>query len=264
MRASGGANARFKGIKPDPARAFGLKPGHPALFEGRTIFPSKVVSAVDTPRLFVSGANNGKLGRQITKGRWAGMPLYHLTLEERATCPRSCAVWDACYGNTTHLARRHRADGNLIERMMVELAGLNLVHPEGFAVRLHTLGDFWSVDYVRAWERALNRFSALHVFGFTARDEDQDDDESRAIAAAIRSLSTQRWSRFAIRFSRRIVVPQGAVVVEIASVDPSVIMCPAQTEATACCATCGLCWSGAAKEKTIGFLRHGMKRRGSA
>lgn len=89
--------ARFKPVHNDPADAVGLKPGHPALHEGRTIFPKSVIAAAESPRLLVSGKNNPKMGEVIVKGSRAGWPIYHLTLEERATCPRTCAQWADCF-----------------------------------------------------------------------------------------------------------------------------------------------------------------------
>jgi hypothetical protein len=70
----------------------GLRQDHPAAVEGRTIFPRSVVGAADSPRLLVSGHNNSKLGKEVLRGSRAGWPIFHLTLEERATCPRSCPV----------------------------------------------------------------------------------------------------------------------------------------------------------------------------
>ena len=37
-----------------------------------------------------------------------------------------------------------------------------LDHPNGFAVRLHNLGDFYSTTYVELWRTLLERHSALH------------------------------------------------------------------------------------------------------
>lgn len=81
---------RFHRIANKPITGHGprvrLVPTHPALVEGRTIFPSTVVAPADSPRLLVSGTNQRKIGRIVSKGRWKGFPLYTLTLEERATC----------------------------------------------------------------------------------------------------------------------------------------------------------------------------------
>ena len=36
------------------------------------------------------GHNSAKVGGRAIRGRWKNLPIYTLTLEERATCPRSC------------------------------------------------------------------------------------------------------------------------------------------------------------------------------
>jgi hypothetical protein len=40
------------------------------------------------------------------------------------------------------------------------------------------------------------------------------------------------------------------------------IVCPAQTNRTECCGTCGLCWHENAVDKTIIFIEHGRRVRG--
>lgn len=258
-----GRISRFKSAKVDPSKSYGLKPDHPAVLEGRTLFPRSVTASIDSPRFLVSGKNNAKLGEHVVGGARDGWPIFQLSLEERATCPRSCAQWLNCYGNGMHMARRHRVDEHFYGLMRAELTMLAREHRDGFLVRLHTLGDFPNPQYVRFWADMLDLFEPLHIFGFTARDEEADDAESRRTAMAIAWLANQAWDRFSIRFSRSTSVPQGAVVSDKPISGPQVIMCPAQTEKTTACATCGLCWAPAARMKTIGFLRHGMKRRGS-
>ena len=46
----------------------------------------------------------------------------------------------------------------------LEVALLDIDHPNGFAVRLHNLGDFYSVQYFELWHRLLGRHSSLHVW----------------------------------------------------------------------------------------------------
>ncbi len=254
-----GGLRRFEAVEIDTSRLKPLSPDHPAILDGHTIYRTTVVATALSRRLLVSGKNNSKLGGRITKGPRAGWPIFQLTLEERATCPRSCAQWAHCYGDAMHLARRHRTDGDLLRLLRAELAALQDQNPHGFLVRLHTLGDFFSVDYVQFWADALDDFPALHIFGYTARSQITDDDESRRIAKALVWLVEQAFDRFAIRFSRAKAFPYGAIVVDEPPTDPNVILCPAQTGATDCCATCGLCWAPGAAMKTIAFLRHGKK-----
>lgn len=244
-----GTLARFAGIKPG-GRAVRLAADHPATLEGRTLFPSTVVHADTSPRLLVSGANQRKIGKLITKGRWKGMPIYCLTLEERATCPRSCAVWHECYGNNMHLARRHRHGEALEHRLIDELLELGKAHPDGFVVRLHILGDFYSVAYVELWHELMKLIPSLHVFGFTAHRPASEIGRAivRWLAWADDFTDTRAW----IRFSGFEAHGLGALVIDNPS-DSRHVVCPAQTGATDCCGTCGLCWT---MDRTIEFVRH--------
>ena len=251
---------RFASADIDPGQALDLSPDHPAVLEGRSIFPKSVVGFMESPRFLVSGHNNPKLGKAVTKGPRTGWPIFQVTLEERATCPRSCPVWAGCYGNAMPYARRHKVDDDLIPALRGEVMTVARQHPEGLLIRLHTLGDFYSVEYVLMWAELLARLPQLHVFGYTARRVDDEDPLTRKIAQAIALLTAAMWERFAIRTSHAEFGPQRSVVVQEDPNLPDVIMCPAQASATEACATCGLCWAGAARGRTIGFLKHGMKR----
>ena len=172
-------------------------------------------------------------------------------------------MWAGCYGNSMPYARRHDPS-NLIDFACVldhEIEALQKKHPKGFMVRLHTLGDFPSLPYVNLWRHLLETYPALHCFGYTSNWYDAPDPEEAAIGRSILSLTNLYWRRFAIRFSLEAAVAQSAVVVDEADARENVVMCPAQTKASECCATCGLCWSHALRDKSIGFLRHGMKKR---
>ena len=252
---------RFSGKKIEPGRTRGLREDHPALSGARTIFLKSVTHPLDTPRLLVSGHNNPKLGNKITKGPKAGFPLYHLTLEERATCPASCHMWATCYGNAMPYARRHDATDilDLAAVLDTELEALQERFPGGFMVRLHTLGDFPSVAYVNLWRHFLEEYPALNVFGYTSNWYMADDETERGIGQAILALTNEQWDRFAIRFSTVAAVPQSAVIIEAGDKRPLVLPCPAQSTKTECCATCGLCWAPEVRGRAIGFLQHGMK-----
>lgn len=266
---------RFVGFDIAPDQVVALAPDHPAVVEGRTLFPSTVKGTFESPRFLVSGANNSKIGKAVEKGRWAGMPIYTLALEERGTCPRSCEQWRGCYGNSMPFARRHQAaDPDFIPALKAEV--LTLVRgvcspvdsrpghepPRGIVIRLHVLGDFFSVAYVRMWADLLRVLPEVNAYGYTARRTDDEDPDSRAIAEAIRDLTDGHWDRFAIRTSTSALAAarSRAVVVDEAVQDAGLVMCPASTGQTEACSTCGLCWAGGARDKAIGFLRHGMKR----
>lgn len=243
----------------DPAAVTGLPSDHVAVVEGRTLFPSTVVDpGVDGKDVLVSGKNNRKLGERIIKGAWAGMPIYHVTLEERSTCPTTCANWSTCYGNSMHMARRHKHGPELIERIGRELDALFLKH-DRIAVRLHTLGDFYSVEYVGAWRSWLLQYPGLHLLGFTARSLVDSD-----IGEAIGELNEQFENRCFIRWSSAEPGPATAVTIfrkPDGPVVPEGIVCPAQTGQTECCGTCGLCWAPAAWDRSIAFVAHGMSGR---
>lgn len=232
----------------------GLRLDHPALLEARTIFKSRVIDPQYAPRLLVSGQNNSKIGRKVTVGRWKGFPIFTLTLEERATCPRTCRQWGTCYGNSMHLSRRHRHGPELELFLAIELAVLQSKHPKGFVVRLHVLGDFYSVGYVNKWAVWLDMFPALHVFGYTARLPVTD------IGGAIYRLASQQWERFAIRWSMPAssfdaTMQRRALVVKPNEELPSgAFACPAQSKHEKCCANCGACWQS---NKSVAFREHG-------
>lgn len=253
---------RFKHREIDPTQAIPLRPDHPALKEARSIFPKSLTASMDSPRFLISGHNNTKLGKAAQKGERAGWPIFQLTLEERATCPRSCFQWSMCYGNAMPYARRHKPDADFIWLLQAEVATIARQFPAGLIVRLHVLGDFFSVEYVRVWAGLLGKFPQLHIFGYTARRLDAPDTLSREIAAEIEALTAKDWSRFAIRTSHRETGPQRSVVVDADPARPDVIVCPAQSNATEACGSCGLCWAPGARSKTIAFLRHGMTARG--
>lgn len=225
-----------------PVRAF----SHEAA-DGTTRFPSRRFHPAAVDRLLISGINSRKIGKRVTKGKWKGFPIYTLTLVERETCPRTCKAWLTCYGNNMHYSRRI-IDGRALEdALWKELHLLDAQHPAGFVVRLHVLGDFYSLEYVERWEEALDAFPALHVFGYTARHHTDE-----AIGRALYDIARRRWDRFAMRFSGQGLARLGAEIVQPGAQTPHVV-CPMQTGRTDCCATCGFCWQGT---KTVAFYEH--------
>lgn len=215
-----------------------LKADHAAVVEGRTLFPSRVFN--QAVRLLKSGEHQRKLGSHVSKGAWTGMPIFTLTLEERATCPRSCQHWRDCYGNHMHFAPR-AAHGLAMEKMLAkELAVLAGTYPQGFVVRLHVLGDFYNAGYVKKWYNWMLDFPNLHVFGYTAH---KPSSYLGKILVKVHNVFPKRWW---VRFSH-------ADNETWLSTGDSGIVCPVQTGATDCCGTCGLCW---AAKKPIKFLAH--------
>lgn len=273
MRAKG-RTARFVPYKADPANAMDLAADHPAVVEGRTLFPGTVVGPFESAAFLVSGKNSPKTGGMVEKGPWAGMPIFTLTLEERATCPRSCVMWRGCYGAGMPYARRNDAhDPDFIPALKAELITLvrktcapqhnrpKYIPPRGIVVRLHILGDFFSLRYMAMWAKLMKFLPELHVFGYTARGMWPADGDM-SIATAIKELNDLYPDRWVIRWSADVPGPMRSIVVMDQTAQPNVIICPAQTSKSESCSTCGLCWLPAAKEKTIAFLRHGASHGG--
>lgn len=259
-RASGGAISRFRGTSHhgDQSRAQ-LRRDHPAVVDGTTLFQKSVFTAETSPRLLISGVNNAKTGGEVTIGPWKGAKVFTLSLVERETCPRTCATWLECYGNAMPLARRHRPTEGLTQKLWSELRDLSFT-PTGdrkIAVRLHVLGDFFSDAYVRFWGQALLALPQLHVWGYTAHDQ------KSLIGRRVAQLNADFPGRCVIRFSHA-QAPAMATGVQWGPIEPPGttheprILCPASTEATAACSTCGLCWSPAARDKRIVFIGHGL------
>jgi hypothetical protein len=234
-----------------------LSEGHPAIKGRGTKYPLTVKQHNESPRVLVQGVNNKKIGGRVTKGRWAGMPIYTVTLTERAACPTSCSEWRTCYGNNMRWARRHVLGYGLIHKLGVELRDAAARHPQGFVVRLHVLGDFGTgedkltFDYIDFWARALDAHPALHIFGFTAHDY-----VGRA-GGQLRMLNWTHPMRCRIRFSglhKRGHHDLGSIVIDHgAPVPEGAVRCPQQSGATQDCGTCGLCWT---MDKTVAFDRH--------
>lgn len=250
---------RFENLpQSTPKSVSSLAEDHPAILMGVPLFEASVSETEDSPAVLVGGENNRKIGRVVTKGVWKGMPIYTVTLAERTTCPKTCYMYRDCYGNAMPFARRHMPGESFEKRLEQEIWEKARAHPNGFVVRLHVLGDFYSTEYVDLWGKLLARHPELRAFGYTAR---MADVASPLIGAALFKLRTAYSDRFVIRSSEPKPLPGAATVINRIPDGPTVpegIVCPAEREATACCATCGLCWEEAARDKTIVFVRHGM------
>lgn len=232
-----------------PGNGIDLNVDHPAVEESRTLFPSTVREPSDDETVFKSGANSSKIGAIVEKGDWKGFPIYTLTLEERSSCPETCKQLLSCYGNNMHLAHRFKHGPDLEARIEYELEQLSEEHPGGFVIRLHVLGDFYSLEYVQLWARALETFPALHVFGYTAHSPDGE------IGGELLGIAVDKWERFAMRFSGSDMEEMSALVIDPPETicPDNAFICPAQQMKTACCATCGACWQ---TERNVAFLKH--------
>jgi hypothetical protein len=253
----------------DPGAVRSLPASHSAMVENRTLFPSTVVEVTRSApdRLLVSGKNNRKLGSTVAKGKFRGYALYGLSLEERATCPVSCEARGYCYGNGMQMARRHRIGDPeaFFDRLGLEIMELADEHPDGILIRLHVLGDFPSVEYVSFWADMLNEVPRLAVYGYTHRLPRRWGGDD--IGDAIESVKTTQPERFRIRWSSTKPRVDATVVLNfVPEKRPGigVIVCPAQTNDTGCCASCALCWDLGARDETIAFIKHGPRSEAAA
>lgn len=246
----------------NPTGVISLADNHAAMVGNRTLFPSTVVTVTaDEPdRLLVSGKNNRKIGATVEKGAFKGYGIFMLSLEERATCPTDCSARAFCYGNGMQLARRHRiGDADVFfDRLGFEIAELLDEHP-GLLIRLHVLGDFPSAEYVAFWKDVLDEYPNVACFGYTHRSPiSWGGDE---IGDAIQAVKDAHPQRFRIRWSGLVARADGAVIInEVprgARAGDNSIVCPSQRDATACCATCALCWE--APHESIAFVKHGRQ-----
>jgi len=215
-----------------------------------TRYPTRVLKVAQQKALLVTGHNNVKIGRDVRIGKLKGYWLYTLSLEERATCPTSCGHWRDCYGNNMPFAKRidHR-DPLFLPTLEQEVAKrLGVRNRPGIIVRLHALGDFYSVEYVEFWGKLLTMFPKLVIFGYTARDPADE------IGAAVNRLIDTFPGRAMMRFSGGSTATRCAV--SIPTVDdcpPGAFVCPDQTGQFDGCGKCGACWSTL---KNVGFADH--------
>lgn len=240
----------------------GDKPAHktplaPADATG-TRFPTRVLAPSSMRNILVSGHSNIKIGRDARIGKLKGYWIYTLSLEERATCPRSCHHWRSCYGNASPLAKRvdHTAP-DFLPRLEAEIEALcsprqggrgGKPHRKGVIIRLHALGDFYSPEYVTFWDRMLRKHANLVIFGYTAWGS------GTAIGYTINELINAWPGRAMLRFSNGGMRSRSTVpIVRAEDCPPGAFVCPEQTGQFEACGKCGACWSTL---KNIAFIEH--------
>ena len=228
-----------------------------AIENGVSVFHAhKVKSVLDgmgkTERV-IKKSTNIKLGKKVTKGIFKDMPIFTVTLEERATCSDTCLHWWTCYGNNMPFATRYKANDALTDTMEIELEELNRKHKNGFLVRLHVLGDFYSVEYVELWNKWLSQFNNLYVYGYSERKT------GTPIGNALNVLRTRWTNRFMVRVSgdfslstmTALSFDDNRAVTQIKN--KQAFLCPVQEDKTDSCGTCGLCWTA---KKNVVFKTH--------
>ena len=207
-----------------------------AIDNGRTIYTNNVYDSISHNGRLLKVSSNKKLGKtKIVKGRHKGKYIYSLSLEERKTCPTSCFHWKTCYGNNMPFAHRFMGNDALMKRLDDELNILSTKHKEGILIRLHVVGDFFSVNYVKFWKKMLGKYSNISIFGYTARTPFSD------IGKEIVILRSLEWDRFSVRFSNSF--EKLSANSENLLGNKQGIICPEQLDKTKNCASCGLCWN---------------------
>lgn len=207
-------------------------------------------------RVFKAATGNKKLAKknttkQITRGRFRGMPMYLLTLEERATCWSGCQNWTVCYGDNMPFAKRHHPGVELTEAITADLQVLNTRHRNGYVIRLHVLGDFYSVDYVQHWHQALVQNPSLHLFGYTHWR--QSDPIGKAVADMVAAFPDRTAFRRSDPSEANDPLP-GAWTIERTQLPVlGSVTCPEQTGKTSSCNTCGLCMN---TTTAVSFINH--------
>lgn len=223
-----------------------------------TIFPSSIQRAVPGSEPLVDGWSNSKIGGGVLVGKWKGAHLRTLSLVERETCPKTCPLWTECYGNAMPYSKRWVYDADLlfaIERQVIALTEKY----DRLVVRLHVLGDFPDLSYVKFWGRLLKDHPSLCAFGYTAHGP--ETPIGKRIAALRHVFGEGQGSRFAIRHSNT-VGPWSTVTIPFPTVEKDIdgfIVCPEQRDAIADprrgthCGTCAACWSA---DVGIAFMKH--------
>ena len=219
-----------------------------------TIYKKNIHNLTDYKFKVLKPSTNKKLGKKVLKGQFKDYKFYTLTLVERETCPSDCFHWSTCYGNNMPFAHRMNSqDEQLLKnRIHDDIKNLN---GKKALIRLHILGDFFSVSYVMFWDMILKDFPNIAIYGYTANNINSKLEKSRSIASTISVLHSLHKERFSIRFSNDLENPFSANSFDVVKpVKGQSILCPVQEDKTPDCGTCGLCWNS--PDKQIIFKTH--------
>jgi hypothetical protein len=133
-------------------------------------------------------------------------------------------------------------------RIADELGVLLEKYPEGIVIRLHVLGDFYSLRYIKFWERMLVEFPTLCIFGYTGHPP------ASRLGKAMLILNLRYAERCVVRYSRsKESTGMGNLYAADESFEGAAFDCPEQSGKVDSCADCGLCW---ASTKTVRFQTH--------
>ena len=230
-----------------------LASDHNAIVNSTTLYQKNIHEVDSYPHKVIKASTNKKLGRKVLRGKLNGYPMYTLTLVERETCTDACEHWADCYGNNMPFGHRFKTKG-LMPRLKLELDALDKKHPNGYLVRLHILGDFYSVLYVKFWETQLRNRPALNIYGYSRHHYGSTNTSkpSRDIGQALLDLRNSiGFERFAVRFSS---LPSDNLSANTEhNSTANAITCLVQVDKSDSCGDCTLCWT---TKKPITFLDH--------
>jgi len=221
-----------------------LSPTHQAIVKSQTMYRKNLHDAGNYKYDVIKASTNIKLGKKVTKGHLKGARIFTLTLEERATCDSECEHWLDCYGNNMPFGHRFKANDALMVSIERDLDKLD-AKGKPYLVRLHILGDFFSVEYILFWRRQLAKREYLNVYGYTR------NHPTKPLGYALQLVREQYGKRFAVRFSN---YPDDPFSAQSEHVSTGGVGCPVQMNRTDSCGTCTLCWE--MEDKSIIFYDH--------
>ena len=225
-----------------------------------TIYKKSIKNLSDYKYNVIKPSKNKKLGSNksaiVKKGSFKDYRMYTLTLEERATCPKTCFHWSTCFGNNMPFAHRiSHFNQPLLEQKIDSDLSLYCSKQYGVLLRTHVLGDFFNIRYVLFWESMLEKYPNLALYGYTAYLPEDSNKHYSEIGLEIKRLVKKFGNRFAIRFSNSFKESFSANSTDIMkAVKGESIVCPEQTKLTDNCTTCALCWD--CPSKKILFITH--------
>jgi hypothetical protein len=188
------------------------------------------------------------------------------------SCPRSCALWDACYYRKgLHLGRVNRdlerrsknaTPEEVAEAEAIAISRLSGRHP----LRLHVGGDSTTPDAVRILRRATDRYrrrngqyiwTYTHAWAWLPRAL----WGTTSVLASVETLGDAA-AAMAAGYAAAVTVERHPGARAWMAGDIRVIPCPEQTRGISCY-DCRLCWDDGAllrRRAVIAFAMHGAGR----
>lgn len=132
-------------------------------------FPTKVFRATRLELPLRPGDGNSKMGgRTLLVGRWRGVALYYVALEEGVTCSSECMYGQTgLCGAANYSGFRFVVDDGFYDWTEWQIGFLLRRHAAGLATRLYVSGDAPDERNVKFWASMLARYPKLRIFGHT-------------------------------------------------------------------------------------------------